>query len=52
MLEYPWSEKNNIFTWLSSLYSPFNVKYDELAQVFIANTLKPVKYCICVSPLI
>ena len=23
MSEYPWNEKNNIFTWLSSLYNPF-----------------------------
>ena len=23
MLEYPWNEKNNTFTWLSSLYNPF-----------------------------
>ena len=24
MFEYPWNEKNNTFTWLSSLYNPFN----------------------------
>ena len=23
MSEYPWNEKNNTFTWLSSLYNPF-----------------------------
>ena len=23
MSEYPWNEKNNICTWLSSLYNPF-----------------------------
>ena len=23
MSEYPWNEKNNTYTWLSSLYSPF-----------------------------
>ena len=23
MLEYPWNEKNNTFSWLSSLYNPF-----------------------------
>ena len=23
MLEYPWNEKNNTFTWLSSLYNLF-----------------------------
>ena len=23
MSEYPWKEKNNTFTWLSSLYNPF-----------------------------
>ena len=23
MSEYPWREKNNTFTWLSSLYNPF-----------------------------
>ena len=22
MSEYPWNEKNNTFTWLSSLYNP------------------------------
>ena len=25
MSEYPWDEKNNTFTWLSSLYSPFRL---------------------------
>ena len=25
MSEYPWNEKNNTFTWLSSLYNPFNI---------------------------
>ena len=25
MSEYPWDEKNNTFTWLSSLYSPFKL---------------------------
>ena len=24
MSEYPWNEKNHTFTWLSSLYNPFN----------------------------
>ena len=24
MSEYPWNKKNNTFTWLSSLYNPFN----------------------------
>ena len=24
MSEYPWREKSNTFTWLSSLYNPFN----------------------------
>ena len=23
MSEYPWNEKNNTFTWISSLYNPF-----------------------------
>ena len=23
MSEYPWNEKNNTFTWLSSFYNPF-----------------------------
>ena len=26
MLEYPWNEKNNTSTWLSSLYSLFKPK--------------------------
>ena len=25
MSEYLWNEKNNTFTWLSSLYSPFKL---------------------------
>ena len=25
MSEYPWNEKNNTFTWSSSLYNPFNI---------------------------
>ena len=30
----------------------FIVKYYKLVRVFIANTLKPVNYCFCVSPLV
>ena len=26
MSEYPWNEKNNTFTWLSSLYNPFKTR--------------------------
>ena len=29
MSEYPWKEKNNTFTWLSSLYNPFKSRYFE-----------------------
>ena len=25
MSEYPWKAKNNIFTWLNSLYNPFKL---------------------------
>ena len=30
MSEYPWNEKNNTFTWLSSLYNSFNPIQDGL----------------------
>ena len=30
MSEYPWNEKNNTFTWLSSLYNPFKNAYPQL----------------------
>ena len=31
MSKYPWNEKNNTFTWLSSLYDPFKVfHFDEV----------------------
>ena len=29
MSEYPWNEKNNTFTWLSSLYNPFENAYPQ-----------------------
>ena len=35
MSEYPWNEKNNTFTWLSSLYNPF--KY--VRKIFLTTLL-------------
>ena len=32
MSEYPWNEKNNTFTWLSSLYNPFNLKFQNCSE--------------------
>ena len=32
MSEYPWNEKNNTFTWLISLYNPFNKALSALAR--------------------
>ena len=38
MSEYSWNKKNNIFTWLSSLYNPFNtIKHVLISESGIAN---------------
>ena len=36
MSEYSWNKKNNTFTWLSSLYSPFKDALSGLTQ-YLAN---------------
>ena len=43
MWEYPWNEKNNTFTWLSSLYNPFNPLSTSLTKW--SNTLKQFVGC-------
>ena len=32
MSEYPRNQKNNTFTWLNSLYNPFNVNFEHISQ--------------------
>ena len=45
MSEYPWNEKNNTFTWLSSLYNPFKrqsnkiVKHTQIIRRLLPNCL-------------
>ena len=48
MSEYPWNEKNNTFTWLSSLYNPFNTGYNWVYD----KTFMPYKLDIMFSSLI
>ena len=41
MSEYPWNKKNNTFTWLSSLYNPFNViRTHKAAMAFHTRLIK------------
>ena len=35
MSEYPWNQKNNTFTWLSSFYNPFKDSCSENFVIFI-----------------
>ena len=38
MSEYLWNEKNNTFTWLSSLYNPFNTFKESKGNDLITAT--------------
>ena len=38
MSEYPWNDKNNTFTWLSSLYNPFK-KMDMSETLWVHATV-------------
>ena len=40
MSDSPWNEKNNTFTWLSSLYNPFKLK---VAAIFLKNCQGEIK---------
>ena len=47
MSEYPWNEKNNTFTWLSSLYNPFKattIHWLRVQQWTWYNTRRQVRY--------
>ena len=39
MSEYPWNEKNNTFTWLSSLYNPFKYDFICISETNIDSTI-------------
>ena len=42
MSQYPWNKKNNTFTWLSSLYNPFNPLLQDLFAIFNENLLQQI----------
>ena len=39
MSEYPWNEKNNTFTWLSSLYNPSKYDFICISETNIDSTI-------------
>ena len=43
MSEYPWNEKNNTFTWLSSLCNPFKGTVMQIKKALINDCLRVSK---------
>ena len=48
MSEYPWNEKNNTFTWLSSLYNPFK---DDFIMFTSARAMNCENCQLCYQPV-